>query len=133
MLTGPSEQLNTDPQLDALGLQNNGGPTQTIALTSNSPALDKGKSFGVTVDQREQTRPFDNPLVSNAPGGDGSDIGAYEAIDAVQAGPSLTVQNYADHDDGTCGGSDSTSGRLLIGRMRFRRQTRLASRITAAQ
>jgi hypothetical protein len=31
---------NTDPKLDPGGLQNNGGPTQTIALLSTSPAID---------------------------------------------------------------------------------------------
>ena len=33
-------------------LQDNGGPTFTMALLSNSPAIDKGKSFGLTTDQR---------------------------------------------------------------------------------
>jgi hypothetical protein len=31
---------NTDPMLDPAGLANNGGPTQTIALLSGSPAID---------------------------------------------------------------------------------------------
>ena len=39
--------------LDPAGLQNNGGPTQTIALLPGSPAIDKGKNFsGSTLDQR---------------------------------------------------------------------------------
>ena len=51
-----------------------------------SPAIDKGNSFGSITDQRGNTRPFDDPDTINAPGGDGSDIGAYEATVA-----SLTV------------------------------------------
>lgn len=59
-------------------LQNNGGTTPTHALLAGSPALDKGNSFGLLTDQRGSARPSDNPLLSNATGGDGSDIGAYE-------------------------------------------------------
>jgi len=66
-----------DPQLGPL--QNNGGPTKTHALLKGSRAIDKGKSFGTTTDQREFTRPFDDPAISNAAGGNGADIGAYEA------------------------------------------------------
>ncbi len=33
---------NTDPRLDPAGLQNNGGPTRTIALLADSPAIDAG-------------------------------------------------------------------------------------------
>ena len=68
--------LGVDPQLMPLG--NYGGSTQTHALRPTSPAIDKGNSFGVTTDQRGQTRPFDNPTIPNAPGGNGSDIGAFE-------------------------------------------------------
>jgi len=52
-------------------------------LLTGSPAIDKGNSFGLTTDQRGFTRPFDNPSITNATGGDGADIGAFE----VQAGP----------------------------------------------
>jgi hypothetical protein len=41
------------------------------------PALDQGKSFGLTTDQRNQPRPTDT-IFGNAAGGDGSDIGAVE-------------------------------------------------------
>ncbi|HVE56142.1 MAG TPA: FG-GAP-like repeat-containing protein [Pyrinomonadaceae bacterium] len=68
--------LNVDPQLLPLG--NYGGPTKTHALRPTSPAIDKGSSFGVTADQRGRPRPFDNPFIANAEGGDGSDIGAFE-------------------------------------------------------
>jgi hypothetical protein len=39
-LTGPGDQINTDPMLGPL--QNNGGPTLTHALLSGSPAIDAG-------------------------------------------------------------------------------------------
>lgn len=39
-LTGPGDQINTDPQLGPL--QNNGGPTFTHALLPGSPAIDTG-------------------------------------------------------------------------------------------
>ena len=39
-LTGPGDQINTDPLLGPL--QNNGGPTSTHALLPGSPAIDAG-------------------------------------------------------------------------------------------
>ncbi len=94
LLNGPGDQTNTDPQLDPLGLRDNGGPTQTIALTYSSPAIDKGNSFGTTLDQRGVARPYDNPSIPNASGGDGSDVGAYEIAqgqDPVQSGTGFVV------------------------------------------
>jgi hypothetical protein len=65
-------------QEPALGpLLDYGGSTPTMALRAGSPAIDRGKSFGRTVDQRGGGR-FDDPDIDNAAGGDGSDIGAYE-------------------------------------------------------
>jgi hypothetical protein len=68
--------LTADPLLG--GLQDNGGPIQTIALMPGSPAIDAGSSLGVTTDQRGDPRPEDFTGVPNAVGGDGSDIGAFE-------------------------------------------------------
>jgi predicted outer membrane repeat protein len=82
VLTATADQINTNPLLDLAGLKNNGGPTMTIALQAGSPALDKGKSNTISQtnnDQRGVYRPFDDPNIGNASGGDGSDIGAYEA------------------------------------------------------
>jgi CSLREA domain-containing protein len=61
-------------------LADNGGPTFTHALQCTSPAIDKGKAFGSTTDQRGGVRPFDlaDGIYPNAAGGDGSDIGAFE-------------------------------------------------------
>jgi predicted outer membrane repeat protein len=67
-----------DPKLDPKLLQDNGGPTPTIALLAGSPAIDQldaghcldlsGKPL--TTDQRDASRPF--------PSGGLCDIGAYE-------------------------------------------------------
>jgi hypothetical protein len=65
-----------DPLLGPL--QMNGGPTPTHALLPGSPAIDQGNSFGINTDQRGYPRPYDFPSIPNAPGGDGSDIGAFE-------------------------------------------------------
>lgn len=62
-----------DPGLDPNGLQNNGGPTQTIGLTIDSPAIDKGNSVDVEFDQRGDG--FDRI------GGEATDIGAFEIQD----------------------------------------------------
>jgi hypothetical protein len=83
-LNSTGDQINTDPLLDPIGLRDNGGPTMTIALQAGSPAIDNGKrdtiaSLASSLDQRTEPRPFDDPAVANTSGGDGSDIGAYEA------------------------------------------------------
>jgi hypothetical protein len=96
-LTGTTtgNQLNVaNALLDPNGLRLNGGPTPTVALLLGSPAIDKGLvQGGVTVDQRGRARLFDNPIISNAVGGDGSDIGAFEvgdrAADFFAAAPVL--------------------------------------------
>jgi CSLREA domain-containing protein len=73
-----------NPMLDPAGLQNNGGPTKTIALLFGSPAIDRGTSNGLTgtltTDQRGAgfPRTFNDPAIPNANGGDGTDIGAFE-------------------------------------------------------
>ena len=67
-----------DPLLGPL--QNNGGPTPTMALLPGSPAIDHGTNFGLLPDQRGRTRPFDLAGIPNVSGGDGTDIGAFELI-----------------------------------------------------
>jgi hypothetical protein len=59
-------------------LKDNGGPTPTHALLDGSIAIDRGSSFGASIDQRGLPRPSDFPAISNKEGGDGSDIGAFE-------------------------------------------------------
>jgi CSLREA domain-containing protein len=110
LLSASGDQISIDPKLEPNGPQYNGGYTDTIALRCGSPAIDQGKNFGTTTDQRGQPRPHDNPNIANASGGDGSDIGAYEAPnDPVQLGnPAFVVNTTADHDDGVCGSCDCT-------------------------
>ncbi len=73
-----------DPKLNSQGLQFNGGPTRTRALLSNSPAIDKGTSAGLTgnltTDQRGAgfARTLDYPAILNPAGSDGTDVGAFE-------------------------------------------------------
>jgi hypothetical protein len=80
-------------------LADNGGPTPTHALRADSPALDRGNSFGSSTDQRGLPRPSDFASVSNTEGGDGSDIGAFELQVPAAAGgggPVLVSQQPAD-------------------------------------
>lgn len=55
-LAAIGDQVDTDPMLDPAGLQNNGGPTQTIALLLGSPAIDAGDPNSSTRDQRYYLR-----------------------------------------------------------------------------
>lgn len=65
----PADTLNADPMLGPL--QDNGGPTRTLALAPESPAIDTGDNDGVLeFDQRGEGF----PRVSGA----GADIGAFE-------------------------------------------------------
>ena len=73
-----------DPKLGPL--RDNGGLTYTTALLSGSPAIDKGTNNAGSKDQRGMSRPLDISIISNAPGGDGSDIGAYEATLTLDIG-----------------------------------------------
>ena len=92
--------LDQDPMLGALA--DNGGTTETHSLLPGSPAIDKGSAATVpfapfnstksrkkllrtllpplTNDQRGMMRPVDQAAIANATGGDGSDIGAFEAL-----------------------------------------------------
>ena len=67
-------------------LQDNGGPTRTMALLPSSPAIDQGYSPGWPIDQRGFPRPVDFSSYRNAAGGDGSDIGAYEVQPILDIG-----------------------------------------------
>jgi uncharacterized repeat protein (TIGR01451 family) len=81
-LDANGDQLDTDPKLGPLA--DNGGPTLTHLPSADSPAIDRGSSdtlvaFGITTDQRGLPRTVDDPNISNAFLGDGTDIGAIEA------------------------------------------------------
>jgi hypothetical protein len=74
---GPGDLNNIDPMLG--GLQNNGGPTKTMALLPGSPAIDAGNPNGcvdvsghlLKTDQRGMPRP-------DKEDSGGCDMGAYE-------------------------------------------------------
>lgn len=76
-LGGAGDQLNVNPLIAPL--QDNGGPAFTHALLPGSPAIDKGLSLSFVTDQRGGPRTVSFPDLPNAPGGNGSDIGAVEA------------------------------------------------------
>lgn len=110
-LTGPADQVGTTaaPLNARLGpLQNNGGLTDSMLPLMGSPALDRGKSFGLTTDQRGQSRPSDSPFLPNAPGGDGSEIGA------VELPTPILVTTLDDHSDGACTPADCTLREAIV-------------------
>lgn len=74
--TGTGDLTGVNPSL--LPLADNGGPTQTMALSPGSPAIDAGVAAGAPFDQRGRPRTFDDPGVANAATSDGTDIGAFE-------------------------------------------------------
>lgn len=84
-------------------LQFSGGGTPTHALLPNSPAIDKGNS-ALNRDQRGLLQPVDLPAVTNATGGNGSDIGAVETA----ALEHLVVNVLADTNDGVCNAANCT-------------------------
>lgn len=68
-------------------LANNGGTSFTHGLGPLSPARDKASaSGGAATDQRGFSRPYDDPTIGNAPGGNGADIGAFEVQTPSAAG-----------------------------------------------
>src|SRR5262249_44813046 len=79
--TGDANNVTPGAGLDPKGLQSNGGPTQTIALLSTSPAVDAIPTASctdpggnpLTIDQRGVTRPQ----------GKACDTGAYELVQTV--------------------------------------------------
>jgi hypothetical protein len=78
-LTGPGDQINTDPLLGPL--QDNGGPTFTHALLDGSPAIDAGDPKFIPPPLYDQRGPS-FWRVRN----DRIDVGSFE----VQAGPEPT-------------------------------------------
>jgi hypothetical protein len=79
LLTGPGDQINTDPMLGPL--QDNGGPTFTHALLPGSPAIDAGDpSFTPPPFYDQRGRDFFRVMNGRI------DIGSFE----VQAGSTST-------------------------------------------
>ena len=79
----------------------NSGPsrtTETHALLPASPAIDKGKS-DLAPDQRGKKRPFDDPSIAPATGGDNSDIGSFEAQSVLDSAPQAADDAYKVNED----------------------------------
>ncbi len=89
-----------DARLGALA--NNGGPTQTLALLPDSPALNAGAS-DLTVDQRGAMRPQNGV----------ADIGAFELRISGQSGPGFVVTRTGDNGDGYCDAEGDGDGCTL--------------------
>jgi hypothetical protein len=89
-----TDQTDVDPLLETKGLQDNGGPTQTIALQAESPAIGKGDpSLAGTTDQRGLLRPQG-----------GVDAGACQYTFATISGRVYNdVDNSGTRDDGEPG------------------------------
>src|SRR6185436_3363447 len=97
--TGSGDKTGANPMLAALA--DNGGPTQTMALTAGSPAIDAGVAASATFDQRGRPRTYDDPGVANAATSDGTDIGAFELqpLCSLTCPADISVPN----DTGVCG------------------------------
>jgi uncharacterized repeat protein (TIGR01451 family) len=101
--TQSSDQLGVAPGLALDGsnkplLADNGGPTLTVLPLPDSPAIDKGNSFGLMTDQRGLPRPVDllDSAYPDAAGGDASDVGAVEvnySFSATAGTPQSAVVN----------------------------------------
>ncbi|MDZ4290084.1 MAG: choice-of-anchor Q domain-containing protein, partial [Prosthecobacter sp.] len=94
-VNGSATITNADPLLASLA--DNGGPTQTMALLSGSPALDAATVIaGLETDQRGFHRNRDGDATAGAV----PDIGAYEAqLPPTGAAPELTVVTTADDEN----------------------------------
>ena len=75
-LSGPVVLSTADPRLGPL--QNNGGPTLTMAPLAGSPVIDQGVSSLSATDARGLPRVYVFPGSTEPSGGDGSDLGAVE-------------------------------------------------------
>ena len=82
-----------DVHLGTLQVNTSGPPTHR--LLSGSIALDKGHSSGSTTDERGSTRPCDDATLTNATGGDGADVGAYEEQVACSNTPPDAIDDSA--------------------------------------
>jgi hypothetical protein len=87
-LNATGDSVNTDPKLDPNGLQDNGGPTATIALQPGSPAIDAGDPNFTPPPSYDQRGPGFPRVVNGR-----IDIGAFEVQAAVTATPTPTPTN----------------------------------------
>ncbi len=108
-LTNTGDQTNTSPLLGPL--QDNGGPTFTHALLCGSPAIDAGTNFsGSATDQRGLPRTVEIAGFPNAPGGDGTDVGAFELQQVCYLPPVAICTNVTVSAGTNCTASASIDG-----------------------
>jgi hypothetical protein len=115
------DQFNTNPLLGPLA--NNGGPTDTEALSPNSPAIDKASPDcpPPATDQRGVTRPQLNACDIGAfefqfrGGGVGGNAGGGAGGGSGGKGPNVTGTGGPGGDAGPCGGGGAGSGGLGAG------------------
>jgi hypothetical protein len=96
---------NTDPLLDPVGLSNNGGPTKTIALQPESPAVD-------LVGHEACPPPDTDQRGVERPQGSACDAGAFE-LEEQQSVPRCTISGTAAKDviEGTPGPDTICAGK----------------------
>jgi hypothetical protein len=104
--------LDANPLLNAGGLADNGGLTQTIALQPASPVIDQGANTGLTNPNQDQRgAAFLRPVVfpGIVPADNGTDIGAFEVQQAcppfVQSTPTTPCPPSGGGGGGGGGGS----------------------------
>jgi fibronectin-binding autotransporter adhesin len=125
-ITGANGQSlgdNVNAQLDPNGLENNGGPTQTVALQWNSPAID---AVPIGVCPLTDQRGFPRPDSSIVPPVAACDVGAYEfsasvvnslADNTLASDGLCTLReaiNNANADDDTTGGDCAMSSAIVF-------------------
>src|SRR5262249_26972767 len=83
--------FDVDPLLDPLGLKFNGGPTQTVALQSDSPAIDAGDNAVCRAQPPVGLNDLDQRRIARSRRGDRiCDIGAFEFITLLVQPKSLS-------------------------------------------
>ena len=108
---GVNGNIVGDPMLDAAGLKDNGGPTETVALQAGSPAIDAGDETtcsGPLVNNLDQ-RGYGRPAT-------GCSIGAYEYNSVI--GPTATFTPTSTPTptatDGSCVGDCNGSKNVTV-------------------
>ena len=113
----PYFDQTAEPLLGALAF--NGGPTQTMLPSLQSPAIDKGFGFGGAKDERGFARTADLSGFPNGSFDGGTDVGAVEVqdtdadgiADLADTGPTAANPGQADADgDGSGDACDDSDG-----------------------
>ena len=108
-LTGPGDLVNTNPLLSPL--QDNGGPTQTMALLPGSPAIDAGDNTKEVYNFSDPTGSFPctgmiqakNGKLYGATGFGGANSSG-EIYNVTTAGVHTSLHDFNNTTDASCGG-----------------------------